>query len=349
MASIKEQLPWTATPLIVSAPMGGFAGPDLATAVSLAGGFGLIGGLNVMSDLRAQLQGATETFKASTNPSITSSPTLPLGVGLLPFICKIEEVVPVIAEFKPTVVWLFAAKELEHYAEWAAALRTASPQSKIWIQVGNVEAALCVARTASPDALCLQGADAGGHGFEKGAGVISLVPEAADALRRDGLGHIPLLASGGIVDGRGVAAALALGASGAVLGTRFLASKEVTIHPTAQAAILEAEDGGQVTKRSKVFDQLRGPNIWPEAYDGRSLVVQSYEDHVNGMSLEEIQRLHNEAVGGPDKGYATGRKGRAAIWAGTGVGIVNEVEGAKDIVDKVRREAKEIMSGLVMG
>lgn len=326
--------------------MGGFAWAPLATAVSLAGGLGLIGSLNDMSHLRLQLSQARSIFAESSNPAIKDSATLPLGVGILAFICKIDDVVPVIRESKPAVVWLFAATLLDDYKAWVDALRDASPASKIWIQVGNVEAALAVARGARPDAICLQGADAGGHGFEKGAGIISLLPEAADALGREGFGDVPLLASGGIADGRGVAAALALGAAGAVLGTRFLASEEVAIHPVAQAAVLEAEDGGQATKRSKLFDQLKGPNVWPEAYDGRSLVVRSYEDYVNGIGLEEIQRLHNEAVLEDHRGYATGGKGRAAIWAGTGVGIVREVEGAADIVGQVRKQAQDIMGVL---
>src|SRR5437763_563577 len=79
-----------------------------------------------------------------------------------------------------------------------------------------------------PDVLVMQGLDAGGHGWEKGAGVISLVPEAVDALEENGFAHIHVLAAGGIVDGRGVAAALALGAEGVVMGTRFLGALETT-------------------------------------------------------------------------------------------------------------------------
>jgi nitronate monooxygenase len=130
-----------------------------------------------------------------------------------------------------------------------------------------------------------------------------------------------------------------------VMGTRFLASGEVNVHPIYQAALLEAQDGGQVTTRSKLFDQLRGPNIWPELYDGRGLVAQSHKDYANGVSLEEIQRLHNAAVTGEDRGFKTGLQGRAAIWAGTDVGLVKEVQSAKDIVEDVRRQAKDIWSG----
>jgi nitronate monooxygenase len=320
--------------------MAGFAGGALASAVTLAGGLGLIGGLFDMRDVRTQLRIASEAIAAER---ALSSETLPVGVGFLPFVLKLEDVLPVVAEYKPAVIWLFAAKELDQYAEWAAALRKVSPASKIWVQVGSVAAALHVARTAKPDALCLQGADAGGHGFEKGAGIISLVPETCDALARDGFSHIPILASGGIVDGRGVAAAIALGAHGVVMGTRFLASHEVTVHPKYQAAVLEAQDGGQVTTRSKLFDQLRGPNMWPEPYDGRSLVIQSHKDFIDGVSLEDIQKAHNDAVGGEDKGFNTGLQGRAAIWAGTGVGLVTELQGAGEIIKSVREEAMSIL------
>jgi nitronate monooxygenase len=341
MPILKELFPWTSSPLIVNAPMAGFAGGALASAVTLAGGLGLIGGLFDAADIRKELRIASKAI--ATSATLSSSTTLPVGVGFLPFIVKLEDCLPVVEEYKPAVVWLFAAKELDHYAEWTAALRNVSPASQIWVQVGSVAAALQVAKTAKPDALCLQGADAGGHGFEKGAGIISLVPEASDALAREGFSNISIIASGGIADGRGVAAALSLGAEGVVMGTRFLASKEVVLHPQYQAAILEAQDGGQVTTRSKLFDQLRGPNIWPVLYDGRSLVVKSYKDFVSGVSLEDIQKLHNDAKLAQDEGFSTGLQGRAAIWAGTGVGLVTEVEGAAEIVESVRTAAKKVL------
>lgn len=342
MTTFKTQFPWTDSPLIVNAPMAGFAGGNLASAVTLAGGLGLIGSAFEVSALRKELEIASSHLSSASVQH--DSELLPVGVGILPFILSLESVLPVIDQYKPAVVWLFASKSLEDYTKWAQAIRNISPKIKIWIQVGSVAAALHVAQTARPDALCMQGADAGGHGFEKGAGIITLVPETADRLADEGFGHIPLVAAGGIVDGRGVAAALSLGARGVVMGTRFLASREINIHPNYQAAILEAQDGGQVTTRSKIFDQLRGPNPWPEMYDGRSLVIQSHKDHLNGISLDEIQRLHNEAVKGDDKGYKTGLQGRAAIWAGTGVGMVGEIKSAKVIVEETRAKAKETLT-----
>ncbi|EOA84582.1 uncharacterized protein SETTUDRAFT_163488 [Exserohilum turcica Et28A] len=320
--------------------MAGFAGGKLASGVTLAGGLGMIGGVANMEDVAGELEIAVAGLEGT---ALAAAGMLPVGVGFLLFITRLDEVVPLVKRYRPAVVWLFAAAALEDYAGWTRALREASPGSSIWIQLGGVAAALQVATTARPDVLCLQGADAGGHGFEKGASIVSLLPEASDALAAAGFTDIPLVASGGIADGRGVAAALALGAQGVVMGTRFLASREVKVHPVYQAAVLEATDGGQVTTRSRLFDQLRGPSIWPELYDGRGLVAQSHADFSNGVSLEEIQRLHNEEAAGEGQGFKTGLQGRAAIWAGTGVGLVKEVESAKDIVEKIRAEARDIL------
>jgi nitronate monooxygenase len=322
--------------------MTGFAGGALASAVTASGGLGLIGAVFSMPELRANLTLAQNNLKA--HPQLfTASETLPVGVGLLPFASNPADAAPLIAEFKPAVIWLFAAKELDDFGDIAALVRESSPNTKIWVQVGSVEAAVKVAKVARPDALVLQGGDAGGHGFVRAAGIISLIPEAADALAREGFGDIPLVAAGGIADGRGVAAALALGAQGVVMGTRFLGSKEVTIHPNYQAAVLEASDGGLVTARDGLFDQLKGPNVWPKGYDGRSLAVKSYRDFVEGMPMDEIRRLHAEEVKTESEGYETGLEGRAAIWAGTGVGLVKDVHAAADIIKSVQSEAKEAL------
>lgn len=319
--------------------MGGFAGSKLAIAVSKAGGLGLIGAVNDMKQLEGQLQEVSEAFSSDSRFDI--SQTLPVGVGLLSFILKVDQPLPLLKKFQPAVIWLFASHELSDYAKWANELRTACPKSQIWIQIGSVGGALEIAKACKPDALVLQGADAGGHGFEKGAGVISLVPEATDVLSKNGFGHIALLCSGGIVDGRGAAAAFTLGAQGVVLGTRFLSAEETIVHPKYREAVLAANDGGQSTVRSKLFDELRGPNIWPVTYDGRSLRTRSYHDHQNGVSLDEIQNLHAAAVKEPDMGW--GDTDRATVWAGTGVGLVHKVQPAAEIVQEVREGVKKAL------
>src|SRR5437763_15157517 len=131
---------------------------------------------------------------------------------------------------KPCAVWFFAPHESSNLTIWTKRMREATDnRTKIWIQVGSVAEALEIAETCNPDVLVIQGADAGGHGLVRNAGLISLLPECADALQDAGYGKIPLIAAGGIADSRGVVAASILGASGACLGTSFLASHEAEI------------------------------------------------------------------------------------------------------------------------
>ncbi|TKA25904.1 hypothetical protein B0A50_05659 [Salinomyces thailandicus] len=316
--------------------MAGFAGADLAMAVTSAGGLGFIGAFNDMPNVAQSLDRVEQNLERYDG-------VLPIGVGFLTFVLKSEAVMPILSKYRPAVVWLFASQELDDYAEWARLIRAATPQSQVWIQLGSVAAALQVAQRARPDAICVQGSDAGGHGFEQSAGIISLLPEVGDALAAAGL-NVPLLASGGMADGRGAAAALALGAQGVVMGTRFLAASETNMHREYRKAILAAREGGVNTIRAKLFDELRGPNMWPKLYDGRSIVMASWNDHLSGMSIEEIRRLHAEAVKVEDRGFAADGKGRAAIWAGTGVGLVKEEQAAAEIAEQVRNEAVAVLA-----
>lgn len=336
--SLQSSYPWTTTPFIANAPMGGFATSALATAVTQAKGFGFIGAVFDMVALATELEKTSKALLGTEVPEINS--TLPVGAGFLPFAANLEDAAAVVAKFRPAAVWLFSARELEDFATWAKRMREVSPMSKIWIQIGSVVGAVKVAELVNPDVFVMQGLDAGGHGYEKGAGVISLVPEALDALAEKGFGHIHLVAAGGIVDGRGVAAALALGAEGVVMGTRFLSAPETIVpHPGYRAAVLTTRDGGQNTVRAKVFDELKGPNIWPGHIDGRGIVTDNYTDHVKGVDIEEIRRRHAEGVKGEDAGFGPQNK-RTAVWAGTGVGLVKEILGAKAIVEEVREGAR---------
>ncbi|KAI1379821.1 inosine monophosphate dehydrogenase [Hypoxylon crocopeplum] len=341
-SKLHADYPWVSGPIVVNAPMEGFAGDELAIAVTKAGGIGMIGSIMDVDALEVKLERARAAF--ASDPKLGSRSTLPIGCGALAFISDMDRAMPVLEKYKPVILWLFAAKEFDDYGTWARAIRQRSPETKVWIQVGSVTAALQVAKICSPDVLVLQGADAGGHGFERGAGIISLLPEATDVLGANGFGDIPLVAAGGIADGRGVAAALALGAAGVVMGTRFLAAAETVLHPQYRAAVLKAKDGALSTVRAEVFDQLRGPNIWPALYNGRALATDSYIDSVNGVDIEKIRELYKEASADEDKGF--GKNPRAAVWASASVGIVNDVKPAAEIVHEVRDAATSILSCL---
>ncbi|KAI5194110.1 inosine monophosphate dehydrogenase [Aureobasidium subglaciale] len=337
MAPLTEDYPWVSSPVRISAPMSGFAGPTLAHSVYKAGGIGFLGGLPDINALRTALEDVTESVTGSRAP--TPGTTLPIGLGALLFAQKLDEVVALVEEFRPVAVWLFAAHESADFGRWSNEIRKASRETKIWIQIGSVTTALDLVKSCKPDVLVLQGADAGGHGGENGAGIISLVPETVYALEKAGAKAVSIVAAGGVANGAGVAAALTLGADGVVMGTRFLAAAETKVHPVYQSAILETEDGGQTTVRAKVFDELAGPNIWPRDFDGRALIADSYRDHIKGVSIDDIRKSHAEAKQTSHLGFGDGNR-RAAIWAGTGVGLVRETASAGEIIAEVRREAE---------
>jgi nitronate monooxygenase len=328
--------------------MGGFATAPLATTVTKAGGLGFIGPVFTMPELEAELTKASkllDSAEPSSKPT-KEDKTLPIGLGVLIFFVQLEEAAEVVRKHSPAAIWLFGAHANADYATWTSKMREVSPASKIWIQTGSVSSALELAAACKPDVLVMQGIDAGGHGYEKGAGLISLLPETADAL--DAKGHqIPLVAAGGISDGRGVAAALALGAQGVVMGTRFLAAEETVVRDGYRRGVLETWDGGQNTVRDKVFDETRGANVWPMEYDGRSVVTETYFDFKAGVGLDEIRKRYAEAEKGADRGFGMDDgKLRSTIWAGTGVGLVNKVQPAAEIVKEILEETHSILGSL---
>ncbi|KEQ70520.1 NPD-domain-containing protein, partial [Aureobasidium namibiae CBS 147.97] len=221
-----------------------------------------------------------------------------------------------------------------------------SDVTKIWIRIGSITRAIQLVQSCKPDVLVLQGADAGGHGGEKGAGIISVIPETLQALQNVEIHDVSIVAAGGIADGSGVAAALTLGADGIVMGTRFLAAEETTVHPAYRTAVLETEDGGQTTVRAKLFDELAGPNIWSRNFDGRALIAQSYRDHMEGIPIDDIRKSHAEAKQSSHLGFDQENR-RAAIWAGTGVGLVREKAPAAEIVTEVRESARAALKRTV--
>lgn len=317
--------------------MAGSATAPLAVAVTRAGGLGQIGSDNDLAQLDRDIATAAESLER------TEQGVLPIGIGFLLFIVDINEAMVVVRKHRPAVVWLFAAKTVDDYATWAKRVREASERSMVWVQVGNVGNAVQVARDARPDVLVTQGYDAGGHGLAKSAGLMTLLPEVRDALAAEKLTDVMVVGSGGISDRRSVAAALTLGADGVVMGTRFLGARETELHPNWRAEVLRASDGGKGTVKSMLFDELRGESIWPEGYNGRGLVNASSGDFDRGVGIDEVRRLFAEASQKDDRGFGASGKGRAAMWCGTGVGLVKKEQGAGEIVEEVRSGAVKVL------
>lgn len=340
-----KDYPWTKAPLVTSAPMRLVAGPSLAHEVSLAGGLGFIGAGNDISNLDGLLKEAEELQKKQPVPDVPEG-VLPVGIGFLNWGVDAESVISVFknANLLPIAVWFFAPRKEDDLIAWSKAVREISNgKTKIWIQLGTVDSAVHGVVHCEADVLVVQGADAGGHGLAQSSSIISLLPEVNDALCH--IGHYAtLIATGGIMDGRGIAAAVMLGAEGVCMGTRFLVSEEAAITKGYKDAVIEAQDGGVTTVRSKVYDNLRGTTSWPDHYNGRGIINESYRDWQSGMDDQDNKKLYEEAVKRGDEGWGKA-KGRLTTYAGTGVGLARKIQPAGEIVKEVREKALVLLKG----
>lgn len=311
----------------------------LAVAVAKAGGLGFVAGGFDLSNLSKDMDEAAELLKETSIPA--KDGMMPIGIGFQNWGSDINMAMTAIEKHQPAAVWFFAPYQLSDLLPWAKQARAATDgKTKVWVQVGTVAEAIEVAKTTKPDVIVVQGSDAGGHGLQQRASIISLLPEVQDALTKDGI-NIPLVAAGGISEGRSAAAALTLGAAGVCMGTRFLACKEATIAKGYQNEVLRVSDGGVSTVKTKLYDVVRGILDWPTSYDGRGVANRSYLDALHGMSDEENNALYKEAMKQGDDGW--GPEGRMTTYAGTSVGLIDKVSTAEEIVREVTKKTLEVL------
>lgn len=295
---------------VVSAPMAQVSGGRLAAAVSDAGGLGLVGGgYGDPGWLREELSVA----RAGTER--------PWGVGLITWRAT-RETVELALSFEPHAFMLSFGDP----GPYVPAIKEAG--CALILQVQSVEGALAAAR-AGADFVVAQGTEAGGHGADSGS-TLPLVPAVVDAVS-----PTPVLAAGGIADGRGLAAALMLGAAGALVGTRFYACEESSGHPGAKERLVAASGGD--TKRTRVFDVVRGHG-WPEPYTGRALhnpFVGRWEGHEDELAAA----LEAEAPRFQDA-TAKGDFDRAMVWSGEGADLIRDVAPAARLLQRMGEEAE---------
>jgi nitronate monooxygenase len=294
---------------IVLAPMGGVAGGHLAAAVSNAGALGLVGG------------GYGDPAWLRTELSLVSRGTArPWGVGLITWSIK-REVLDLALGFRPAA-FMLSFGDPRPYAQ---AIKSAG--CRLICQVQDVDQGL-VACEAGADLIVAEGTEAGGHGGARST--LPLVPAIVDAVA-----PTPVIAAGGIGDGRGLAAALMLGAHGALLGTRFYASHEALGFSEAKRRIVAAR--GSQTARTRVFDIVRG-YAWPPPYDGRALrnrFMQRWEGREG--ELERSLDAERPAF------HAAAREGdldTAMVWAGEVVDLIRSVESAAELVESIGAQAE---------
>ncbi|OAL21794.1 hypothetical protein AYO22_07736 [Fonsecaea multimorphosa] len=312
----------------------------LAVTVSANGGIGFLAGGFDLSSLLQNLSEAAEYAKSTNLP--LHEGLLPIGVGVQNWGSDLQLLVQALEKHPVAAVWFFAPTHLSDLLDWAKAIRHLTDgRTKIWVQVGTVAEAIEVAKTTKPDVLIVQGSDSGGHGLVQRASLLTLLPEVRDAFESEEI-DIPVLAAGGIMDGRGAAAALALGADGVCLGTRFLACNEAVIAKGYQDEVLRVTDGGTSTVSTTIYDTVRGIHGWPQTYVGRGVINRTYLDAVHGgMGDKENTQLYKEAMEMGDAGW--GPEGRMTTYAGTGIGLVREIMSAGDIVRSVQQEAIQVL------
>jgi nitronate monooxygenase len=249
---------------IVSAPMGGSAGGALAAAVANGGGLGLIGGG------RSDFEWIGPQIECAT-----SHTRKPWGIGFLSW-ALLSETLHQALEFGPSAVMLSFGDP----RAFAPVVRAS--EAKLIVQVVSLDEAR-VAVDVGADVIVAQGMEAGGHGGTRAT--LPFVPAVVDLVS-----PTPVLAAGGIADGRGLAAALSLGAAGALVGTRFNTCEEALVDSEVVKAVLSghAED----TERSCVFDIARGV-AWPARYTGRT-IRNEFLDQWRGREVEPHGRCGGE-------------------------------------------------------
>jgi nitronate monooxygenase len=200
------------------------------------------------------------------------------------------------------------------------------------IQVTDLEEARQAADLGA-DVVVAQGTEAGGHGARRGRSTLPFVPVVVDLAA-----PVPVLAAGGIADGRGVAAALALGAAGALLGRRFQATVEALVDAAITKAILEG--CGEDTERSVVLDIARGSR-WPARYPGRTL---------GHPFLDEWRGREAELAGDPgarqayQEGLARGDLPPQPVWASEATDLINDLPSAAGLVGILAAQAQDALA-----
>jgi nitronate monooxygenase len=300
--------------------MGGVAGGRLAAAVTEAGGLGFIGG--GYGDPSAGYGGSEfmeREFRAAGNSRF--------GIGYITWsMAKFPHLFEEALARKPAAFFLSFGDE----APWGSRVKAAG--IPLVCQVQDVEGARRAA-AAGADVIVAQGTEAGGHGKQARA-TLPLVPAIVDAVS-----PIPVVAAGGIADGRGLAAALMLGASGVLIGTRFWATPEALGSDQAKALLTRAN--GDDTLRTRVFDIVRGLD-WPDGYTGRA-VRNSFSSRWHGQ--EEALATNFEAEAARFwTAMRTGDTSTAVVFAGEGLDLIRDIRPAGEIVQEVAREAERLLT-----
>lgn len=293
---------------ILQGGMAWVAEHHLAAAVSGAGGLGIIGAANAPADwVREQIR---EVKKLTDKP---------FGVNIMLMSPHADEVARVVTEEGVRVVTTGAGNPEKYMKQWKEQGICVIPV------VASVALAKRMERSGA-DAVVAEGCEAGGHIGE--TTTMALIPQVADAV------HIPVIAAGGIADGRGIAAAFMLGARGVQLGTRFVVTEESQVHDNYKERILKARDiDTRVTGRTTGHPVRALRNEMTKQY---MALEQS------GAGFEELEYL---TLGGLRKAVVEGDTKNGSVMAGQIAGLVKEQLSCKELVNQLVKETDALLKG----
>ena len=289
--------------------MAWIADASLAAAVSNAGGLGIIAAMNANADwLREEIHKARQlTDKA-------------FGVNIMLMSPFADEVSDLVIEEKIPVVVTGAGNPGKYMKKWVAA------GIKVIPVVASTAMAKLVERSGA-FAVIAEGGESGGHIGE--LTTMTLVPQVCDAV------NIPVLAAGGIADGRGIAAALMLGACGVQCGTRFLVAEECTVHQNYKNKILKAKDIDTIATGKRLGHPVRClKNPFP-----RDLLKQEYNPNISDEELEKM------GAGALRKAAKEGDEKNGSFMAGQCAAMVHKEQPAKEMIEEMFAEAEQILRG----
>lgn len=293
---------------IIQGGMAWVAEHNLAAGVSAAGGLGLIGGANAPAEVvREEIRKVRE---------LTDKP---FGVNVMLMSPYAAEVAQVVVEEKVPVVTTGAGSPEKYMAAWKEA----------GIKVIPVIASVALARRmerCGADAVVAEGMESGGH--IGSLTTMSLVPQVVDAV------EIPVIAAGGIGDGRGFAAAMMLGAEGVQMGTRFVVANESIVHPGYKERVIKAKD---------IDTEVTGMSHGHPVRCLRNQMTREYAKlEKEGAAFEELEYL---TLGALRKAVMEGDVKHGTVMAGQIAGLVSKEQSCKEIVDEIMQEAKQLLGG----
>ena len=287
--------------------MAWIADADLAAAVSNAGGLGIIAGMNMNGE---QLRAEIKKVREKTDK--------PFGVNVMLMSPFVAEVAEVIIEERVPVVTTGAGNPLPYIKKWIDA------GVKVIPVVASVALAKMVAKRGAT-AVVAEGGESGGHIGE--ANTMPLVPQVVDAV------EIPVLAAGGIADGRGVAAALMLGAEGVQMGTRFLVADECNVHAVYKEKVLKANDADTVVNGRRIGHPARAlKNPFTRLFSEREAAADRTDEELTSFGTGALRRAVQE-----------GDWENGSFLCGQVAGLVKKTQSCKEIIEEIVAETEKVL------